>query len=193
MFDCKVDSSKTWSGISSKAPHGIEGCLFIRIHSGIHRKACHIGHNLHSNGAVKSFAKIDGLVKRMERVCIESSSGLQQIVRIMMRTVLVIVTTTRRVTTKMIIAMKTRATRKTTPTALTHTTPTAPLRPRPTSPDAAPKTIANSATNQPSSASATHLSLGLPMYRRTGILTIIYERSDESLMREAEYQEITLI
>ena len=102
---------------------------FIRIHSGIHRKACHIGHNLHSNGAVKSFAKIDGLVKRMERVCIESSSGLQQIVRIMMRAVLVIVTTTRRVTTKMIIAMKTRATRKTTPTALTHTTPTAPLRP----------------------------------------------------------------
>jgi hypothetical protein len=47
--------------------------------------------------------------------------------------------------------------------------------------------------NQPSSTSTTYPNLGLPMYRRVGILPIIHERSDESLMQEAEYQEIMLI
>jgi hypothetical protein len=46
---------------------------------------------------------------------------------------------------------------------------------------------------QPSSTSMTYPNLGLPTYRRVGILQIIHERSDESLMQEAEYQEIMLI
>src|SRR3954453_23622300 len=55
------------------------------------------------------------------------------------------------------------------------------------------KTTANSAPYQHKSDSATYPSLPLPMHRRVGILAIIHERSDESLMQKAEYQEIMLI
>jgi hypothetical protein len=99
------------------------------------------------------------------------------------------------IATKMRITTKTRATQKTTPTALTHMTPTVSLRPVLHQPDAAPldsKTTANSAPYQHKSDSATYPSLPLPMYRRVGILAIIHERSNESLMQEAEYQEIML-
>jgi hypothetical protein len=80
MFDCKVDSSKTWLSISSKASRRID----VWLHPGTFRhfteKRVTLATPRTLDSAVKSFAKIDGIVKRVERVRVESNSDLRWIV-----------------------------------------------------------------------------------------------------------------